>query len=178
MQTLTRLLIWLWVAVKLLAFMVGLGYIIIVICNALVLGAEELPTPFVLGREHPVIVRSVYDGDTFTLDIDLDFGFWLKGETVRAMGYDAWEVTRTRKTVGEITDQEIAKGKEARTYVENLFRNAKVVTCESSVIINQDFDGTTLARRYRDPYGRLLLFIRVDGKLLAKLMEERGYVRK
>lgn len=37
-------------------------------------------------------VRSIYDGDTLRLDIDLGMGVWLKNQTVRLKGIDTPEL--------------------------------------------------------------------------------------
>lgn len=38
------------------------------------------------------VVRSVYDGDTLTVDIDLGLKVWLKGQTLRLYGIDTPEI--------------------------------------------------------------------------------------
>ena len=42
--------------------------------------------------EYRAIVVSVYDGDTITVDIDLGFGVWKRGEKVRLLGINSPEV--------------------------------------------------------------------------------------
>lgn len=42
--------------------------------------------------EYRAKVISVYDADTFRVDIDLGFGVWLKNQSVRWYKIDAWEI--------------------------------------------------------------------------------------
>ena len=46
---------------------------------------------------------TAYDGDTITVDIDLGFGAWLKGQTVRLYGIDAPEIKGVTHDAGIIT---------------------------------------------------------------------------
>lgn len=73
----------------------------------------------------PCEVVSVHDADTCVVNIGLRLGptaFKAEHVTVRAWGYDAKEITRTRQTVN-ITDVELAGGKLARDgFVELLKR--------------------------------------------------------
>jgi micrococcal nuclease len=61
-------------------------------------------------------VTNVYDGDTITVDIDLGFGIWMKGQKIRLYGINTPEVRgeereeglKVRDFVrGEILDQRI-----------------------------------------------------------------------
>lgn len=49
------------------------------------------------------VVTKVYDGDTVTVDIDLGFGSWLKGQKLRLAGINAPEVRGASRTEGLIT---------------------------------------------------------------------------
>jgi hypothetical protein len=71
-------------------------------------------------------VTNIHDADTFECVIHLPFGVDLPGRSIRAQGYDAWEVTRARQTVGSITDDEIAKGKKARDELAKLCESQSV----------------------------------------------------
>lgn len=42
--------------------------------------------------EYRAIVVDAYDADTMRADIDLGFGVWLKNQSIRWLGIDAWEV--------------------------------------------------------------------------------------
>lgn len=84
-----------------------------------------LPIKAPAGRGEPfqpcrATVTNIHDADTFECVIHLPFGVDLPGRSIRAQGYDAWEVTRARQTVGEITDAEIVKGKQARDELAKL----------------------------------------------------------
>lgn len=48
------------------------------------------------------ILRSVYDGDTVTLDIDLGFHNWMLGRKVRLSGYDAPEMRGAEREAGTV----------------------------------------------------------------------------
>lgn len=48
------------------------------------------------------IVRGVYDADTITVDIDLGLGTWKRGEKIRLMGIDAWELRGSEREQGLI----------------------------------------------------------------------------
>jgi endonuclease YncB( thermonuclease family) len=112
--------------------------------------------------EHELYVRKVKDGDTMRADILMDFDVALVNQDLRAEDFDAWEATRIRKTV-EITDEEIARGKEAKLYVEQLVRGAERVTVEPT--------------GKKDAYGRWLVRFKIDGKPLADLMREGDHLR-
>jgi hypothetical protein len=67
----------------------------------------------------PLVNFAVHDGDTLIhADILCPFGVTLRNRAIRAAGYDAWEIDRTRQTV-TVTDAEIERGKAA-----SLFRPA------------------------------------------------------
>ena len=117
--------------------------------------------------EHAVTIqdvdKDVHDADTFYCDIDLDFGVVLAHQQVRCSDFDAWEVSRVRRTVN-ITEEELVLGRKARHAVRELLRSAESVTVESQ-------------RPLRDNYGRLLVRVRVDGNLLADFIKDNGYAR-
>lgn len=86
-------------------------------------------------------VRSVYDGDTCTVDIDLGLGVWLRGEKLRLYGINAPEL------IGE----ERPQGIKARDFLRSLIDDREIII-----------------RTYRDKkgkYGRYLaeLFIPKSG---------------
>ena len=87
---------------------------------------------------------------------------------MRSASFDAWEVTKTRRTV-KITDEEIAKGKVAKTALEGLLKSGEV------------FVAPTSSKGSRDSYGRLLgnLFIKTkDGTIdVQQWMKEHGHER-
>lgn len=49
---------------------------------------------------YKAVVRSVYDGDTVRLDIDLGCGVWLSNQTVRLYGINAPEVRGLEREEG------------------------------------------------------------------------------
>ena len=111
---------------------------------------------------------TVHDGDTITATINLGWKIMLVKEHVRASNYDAWEITKTRKTVGPISDDEIEKGKKAKAFVEECARGARLYVVPS-------------ASGQRDVYGRVLGEIWLsrgnEWIALADVMREKGFVR-
>ena len=49
---------------------------------------------------YKAIVKSVYDGDTITVDIDLGLGVWVRGEKLRLYGINAPEIRGKEKAEG------------------------------------------------------------------------------
>lgn len=49
---------------------------------------------------YQAVVKSVYDGDTITVDIDLGMGVWVHGEKVRLLRINAPELKGDTKTEG------------------------------------------------------------------------------
>lgn len=123
-------------------------------------------------------VLYVHDGDTISADLELPFRVTLPNRQLRAFGYDAWEITRTRQTV-KVTDEEITKGHKAREALQELL---------STGILYVE-DATAIQRVKPDPYGRMLTQWWVqqvsypDGKPtvtwidVAKWMKEHGHCR-
>lgn len=72
-----------------------------------------LPPQFV----YRAIVIDVYDGDTITLDIDLGFGVWIKGQKIRLYGIDA----------PELRLEEREEGLKTRDWLRDLILNKEVV---------------------------------------------------
>lgn len=58
------------------------------------------PAPAVTLYEYTGIVRSVYDGDTIRLDLDLGFNIWKYNESMRLYGINAFEMTGTQRERG------------------------------------------------------------------------------
>lgn len=106
----------------------------------------------------------VKDGDTFICTIVLPFDATLLNQTVRCSDYDAWESHVQRKTITYDKD-EIARGLKAKKDLEEYIRSAKLIQVEIP------------DKKYRDVYGRLLLIVYVDGKLLKDYMREVGALR-
>lgn len=139
---------------------------------ALVAASSFLDVAFAIADDRgrfPIDVIEVHDGDTILARILLPWKISLGPEQIRAVNYDAWEISRARRTV-EITDGEIAKGKAAREFVATIAKERKLYV-------------TPQAGGKRDVYGRVLaeFWFRGDGGEwvdLGKLMTEKGHVRK
>ena len=146
---------------------------LITIIGLLVTATTIAADPVAPFNTHWVKVIQVHDGDTITeAVIDLGWGRKLhvgpNGEApaIRAFGYDAWEVTKTRRTV-DVSDEEISKGKAA---TEDLFELLKA----TSLYVEDSGE--------RDPYGRIsaVLWARTikgDWIYVAEWMEQRGHLR-
>ena len=108
----------------------------------------------------------LHDGDTAKVDIHLPFDVDLPKRSVRAFGYDAWEITKTRQTV-QVTDAEIIKGKKARNELLTLIESGELYLEDSGK---------------RDPYGRASAWLWVKRPAgwvnVAQWMTEKGHVRK
>ncbi len=90
------------------------------------------------------IVKSVYDGDTCTVDIDLGLNIWLHGEKLRLYGINAPEMRGAEKAAGKLS----------RDYLRGLIDGEEI-------LIRSHLDK-------RGKYGRYLaeLFILRDGNWL------------
>ena len=113
-------------------------------------------------------VLSVSDGDTVTLNIHLPWNLTIRGEAIRALGYDAWETSRRRQS-RMVTDAELEKGKAAKAALVTLLATGEL-------FIVPEGEGE------RDPYGRILARLHVrqrDGKWVdvADFMKRRGHDR-
>lgn len=116
---------------------------------------------------YPLSNVSVYDGDSVKADVDIGFDLMLSQQSIRAMGYDSPELTRTRRSV-VVTDAEIARGRAARAALVALLADGE------PYIAPPDGDDT-------DAYGRRLgyLFVRRGGEWLdvAETMRAEGHER-
>jgi endonuclease YncB( thermonuclease family) len=116
----------------------------------------------------PAEVVSVHDGDTLTVIVRCPLLKVVSEPlSVRAAGYDTWELTRARRTkTVRVTAAEIVRGKAALADFKLLLASGQLFLEDS---------GQT------DLYGRLsaILWIKTaDGwVLVAKWMEDRGHLR-
>lgn len=117
----------------------------------------------------PIRVSKILDGDTVEGVIDLPWHVSIRaqdGQGIRALGYDAWETSKRRRSV-TVTDEEVLKGKKGRQDLTELFSGATVYVQSEGEL--------------RDPYGRILarLFVTKAGRTtdVAAWMEEHGNVR-
>lgn len=108
----------------------------------------------------------IHDADTFMADIYLGFGVVLKDRVIRIAEYDAWEVSRNRRTL-KLTDEqwleEITKGKAAKLALEELIGEADKVEVQEVA--------------EKDPYGRLLLRVYADGVSVGETLRAQGHER-
>lgn len=119
---------------------------------------------------YPATVREIHDADTFHADIALPWGEGILNRPVRLLGFDAWEVTRARRTVGPITDAELARGAAARAALRGLLADSEAAYLQPGP-------------KALDPYGRLLgrLWLRPKGGGglidVAEWMKQHGHDR-
>lgn len=141
--------------------MVGMGFVVLQLVGLCLVGAE----PCDLGPAVRVTVCRVIDGDTIRADIHLGEGVTLDDRSIRALGYDAWETSRRRRSV-RVTDEEIAKGKMATAALKELFARGEV--------------WVRICKK-RDKWGRRLAELTVrtaDGELdISQEMKRGGHVR-
>jgi endonuclease YncB( thermonuclease family) len=131
------------------------------ICSTAAAAAPQGPTSAIR-----CTLELMHDGDTIVVTLHLPFGIDLPHRTIRAYGYDAWEIDRTRQTV-HVTEAEIAQGKLAR---DDLF-----TLLEASELWAEDSGAS-------DPYGRTsaTLWARQRDRSwinIADWMKARGHVR-
>ena len=121
----------------------------------------EQPRTFILCS-----VKDVLDGDTIVVDVLLPWSVVLNDRSVRMQGYDAWEISKKRKTV-RVTDAEIERGKAAREALVQILSAAEAVYLTPS--------------DRHDPYGRLTAYVSLlyDGQLIevSEWMREHGHTR-
>ena len=98
-------------------------------------------------------VTKVYDGDTITVDIDLGFGIWKKGEKIRLFQIDA----------PEIRGEEREKGRESRDVLRDMILGKEVMLW-------------TVKDR-QGKYGRYLGVVCRDGVNINRWMVEHGYAK-
>lgn len=98
--------------------------------------------------EYKAKVLKVYDGDTFSVDIDLGFGFFLKNKLVRLMGVDTPELKT--KDLEEKKFAELSK-----KFVENFFKQSK-----NEVILHTHIEKISLEGK--EKFGRVLAYVFSD----------------
>lgn len=114
----------------------------------------------------PLANVRIHDGDTIHASLDLPFGITIRDKTIRAADYDAYELTRARRTVN-VTPVEIERGKRAKAALEDLFAQGQPFAVDTGK---------------QDAYGRLLAVLWVktrDGRWVevSRFMEREGHTR-
>jgi hypothetical protein len=117
----------------------------------------------------PIRISRIKDGDTLVADVLLPWNVTLRDEDVREATYDAWESRRGRGGI-VITEEELAKGKQATKDLTELFRD------------NKAYLGVSDDAK-RDSFGRLLgkywAYDTVNSKWIdvREFMRERNHLR-
>ena len=89
----------------------------------------------------PLADVRIHDGDTIHASLDLPFGLTIRDKTIRAADYDAYELSRARRTVN-VTGVEIERGKRAKAALEELFAQGTPYATDTG---KQDVYGRLLA---------------------------------
>lgn len=162
----------------------------IVIASALILLGQQIfaqPAPAepqaLKAAPIPLTLRlssiTVIDGDTIKADVHLPYGVTLSQETIRASDYDAWESRRIRRSVGEITDAELANGKRSKAALQAYADDLK-----NPLTLLPPVDHTTAPElpgnhrvEWRDNYGRLLGQFWRRNRSIADDMHSNGHTR-
>jgi micrococcal nuclease len=102
------------------------------------------------------VVTDVHDGDTVTVDVDLGFHVWVRGEKIRLAHIDA----------PELNGQTATEGKAAADFLRNLVLNKRVVieTIKAADGIDK-----------QEKYGRYLGSIWLDSVNVNDLLVSKGY---
>lgn len=108
----------------------------------------------------------VVDGDTIHADLLLPYGIVLEKQTIRASDYDAWESRKIRRSVGPISDAEIARGKRAKEHLQRLVSDGPIY-----------LEAPGKNEEQRDSYGRLLGKFMLNGSSIKSAMQNSGDTR-
>ena len=123
---------------------------------------NDLPT-----GAYPLQIKRVKDGDTLVGTIKLPWNTGLIDVSIRCAGYDAFEITKKRKSV-VFTDNEIENGQKATNYLNKLILKSTNCCISPST---QEFDC----------YGRVFgfVYLKIDNVYvdLAHHMTEHGFDR-
>lgn len=137
--------------------------------------AAAAPAPLTLRLSNITVI----DGDTIKADVHLPYGVTLSQETIRASDYDAWESRRIRRSVGEITDAELANGKRSKAALQAYADDLK-----NPLTLLPPVDHTTAPElpghhkiEWRDNYGRLLGQLWRRNRSIADDMHRNGHTR-
>lgn len=113
------------------------------------------PQPYIY-PVHDIV--SIYDGDTYTINLDLGFSIEKKKMKCRLAGVNTPEIRSSQKI--KITDHERTLAKQARDFVKKTLLEADEVLLHSHT--------------KPDKYGRSSVTIWVNGISLAEILLEKG----
>lgn len=117
-------------------------------------------------NQYKVVVKDIHDADTLTVDIIMDYNVGIFDVSMRLMDFDAYEITKTRRTV-EYYPDELELGRKARTELVTLLKEARKVYIEPGEI--------AVYARYE---GRLFVVTKTGITIeVSKFMKERGHDR-
>ena len=118
--------------------------------------AHPEPPPADTLYHYRALVIDVYDGDTVTVDLDLGFHVWKRGEKIRLAHIDA----------PELKGETQSEGKAAGDFLRELVLNKNVII----QTIKSPSGGDK-----QEKYGRYLGVIWLDGLNVNELLVTKGY---
>lgn len=117
-------------------------------------------------NEYKIEIKDVHDADTITVNIIMDYNVGIFDVPMRLMDFDAYEITRTRRTIDYYPD-EIELGIKARTELIELLKEARRTYIQPGEI--------AVYGRYE---GRLFIETKKGVKIeVSKFMKEHGHDR-
>src|SRR5581483_1493408 len=95
--------------------LLALAAVCLVLAMALAARGDDCPPVGLV----PLANVAIHDGDTLKADIVCPFGLTIRDKSIRAAGYDSWEINRTRQTV-HVSDVELVRGRQAKDALQEL----------------------------------------------------------
>ena len=136
----------------------GMKKLLLTLCLLFATSLHSAEVPADHDFSYAAQVKSVYDGDTYTVDIYLGLDVWLHGQKIRLLGYNTPEVRGASREAGLA----------ARDYVRALIDGKEV-------ILRTPKDG-------KGKYGRWLaeVYFKSDGQLVSigDLLRESGHAKR
>ena len=109
----------------------------------------------IFAQEYPLKVLEIQDGDTITAEIDLGFDTFIKRK-IRIKDVDVWESGDRRGQI--VTEEEKAKGREAREFLKDKIATAKSITIKRPTRVVYTYD-------------RIVGVVFIDGVSVAEIMK-------
>ena len=117
---------------------------------------DNQPAPEQSLYHYQAVVTEVYDGDTVTVDLDLGFHVWVRGQKIRLAHIDAPELKGDTKS----------QGKAAGDFLRELLLNKNVII--------QTIKGPSGGDK-QEKYGRYLGVVWLDGVNVNDELVSKGY---
>ena len=104
--------------------------------------------------QYKAIVKSVYDGDTLRVDIDLGFGVWMHDQSIRLFGINAPEIKGSARSLGITSRDRLTE-----------------------LVLNKEILLETIKDK-KEKFGRWLGIIFQENKNINDLLIEEGFAKK